>query len=222
MMMQIIKLFFMVKSGMYSSSGSGATDVASGSGAADVDAPHTGVANAEAPDSGATNDEGMPVRAGNEPVIESQIMLTATSHTASGDSGDGMLSLRDMRDKQVEAATESSVKRCDAHLVNTLAYQRRKKSKLPSPPRPVSLVEPALPSEADIHLSIKKIIAQELRIHVADKGTSEIIPPPLGRSRIHAGDLSLYFLLLLFSILCLSFLHGYYSGHFMVSLAVVV
>lgn len=91
-----------------------------------------------------------------------------------------MLSLQDMTDKQVEATTQSSIKICGANLVNTLAYQRCKKLKLPSPPRPVSPVEPIVPSEADIHLSIKKIVAQELGTHVDDKGTSEIIPPPLG------------------------------------------
>lgn len=114
-------------------------------------------------------------------------MLTVTSHTVSGDSGDGMLSQRDMTDTQVEAATESSVKRCGAKLVNTLGYQRRKKLRLPSLARPASPAEHALPSEEDIHLSVKKIVAQELGIRVADKGTGEIIPPPLRGSRFHAG-----------------------------------
>lgn len=192
------RVIFHCKIGHSSSSGSGAADVASGSGVAGVDAPHSGDANVEAHESRAANVEGTPVRAGDEPTNESQIMLTVTSHRASGNSGDGMLSQRDMIDTQVEAATESSVKRCGAQLVNNLAYQRCKKLRLPSPLRPDSPVEPTLPSKADINLSVKKIVAQDLGIRVAEKGAGEIIPPPLSGSRIHAGELSFVFVLLLF------------------------
>ena len=101
-----------------SSSHGGAENVASGSGAADVDTTHlgdahtevrdnvaenvegipdsvvgnvdptqSGDANAEARNSVAGNVEGISDRGGDEPVIESQILLTGTSNTVSSSSG---------------------------------------------------------------------------------------------------------------------------------------
>lgn len=75
--------------------------MASGSGAVDVDTPLSGDANVEAHNTGAGNVEGTPVSGGDEPVNESQIMLTATSHTTLGGSGDGMLRQRDIMSKLI-------------------------------------------------------------------------------------------------------------------------
>ena len=63
-----------------------------------VDPTQSSDANAEARDSVAGNVEGISDRAGDEPVIESQIMLTGTSNTVSSSSGDGVLSQHDMSD----------------------------------------------------------------------------------------------------------------------------
>jgi len=117
-------------------------DLASGNGAEDVDAPHSSDANIEPHDSGAEDVDVTPVVPDDEAANESQIMLTAASNPASGGSGDGILSERDMTYTQFEVATESCVKRCAAQLVNTLAYKRRRKLWLPS--TPVQLHQPSL------------------------------------------------------------------------------
>ena len=109
-----------------------------------------------------------------------------------------------MTDTQVEAATESSVKRCGSQLMENLAYKRRNKLKLQSPPRPAlpatpphqtspvvpprpsSLVMPPSPSQrpsspnalsaSKIHLATKNVVVQELGIRVAEKGIGVAVP----------------------------------------------
>ena len=90
-----------------------------------------------------------------------------------------------MTDTQFDLATESSVKRCGAQLAKNLAYmRRRKKLKLPSPPRSAPPPEPVQLSERDIHLSVMKVVVEEVGIHVADKGTGEVIRPSTGTKQV--------------------------------------
>ena len=153
--------------------------------AGNVDPTQSSDANAEARNSVAGNVEGISDRGGDEPVIESQIMLTGTSNTVSSSSGDGVLSQHDMTDTQFGLATESSVKSSGAQLAKNLAYmRRRKKLKLPSPPRSAPPPEPVQLSERDIHLSVMKVVVQELGIRVADKGTGEVIRPSTGTKQV--------------------------------------
>nr|XP_045089486.1 proline-rich protein 36-like [Aegilops tauschii subsp. strangulata] len=122
-----------------------------------------------------------------------------SSGSASVGSGDGGLSQQGLTDTQAEAATESSVKQCGSQLLKNLAYQRRKKLRLPSPPRSASPTVPSPPpprptspavppgpsqrpsspialSAAEIHLAVKKVVVQELGIRVAEKGTGVAVP----------------------------------------------
>ncbi|XBI16120.1 hypothetical protein VPH35_058435 [Triticum aestivum] len=55
---------------------------------------------------------------------------------------------------------------------------------LPSPPRPAQPPVPAQLSERDIHLSVMKVVVQELGIRVADKGTGEVIRPSTGTKQV--------------------------------------
>ena len=90
-----------------------------------------------------------------------------------------------MTDTQFDLAAESSVKRCGAQLAKKLAYmRRRKKLKLPSPPRSVPPPEPVQLSERDIQLYVMKVVVEELGIRVADKGTGEVIPPSTGTKQV--------------------------------------
>ena len=115
-------------------SGSGTVDVDMGSGPADDETTHLDGATVKAHDGTGPNVEDTPVRPVDDNLIESQILLTGTSHAASVESGDRGLSQQGLTDTQAEAAIDSSVKRCGAELLKNLAYQRRKKLRLPSPP----------------------------------------------------------------------------------------
>ena len=115
-------------------SGSGTVDVDMGSGPADDETTHLDGATVKAHDGTGPNVEDTPVRPVGDNLVESQILLTGTSHAASVESGDGGLSQQGLTDTQAEAATDSSVKRCGSQLLKKLAYQRRKKLRLPSPP----------------------------------------------------------------------------------------
>ncbi|XBI07055.1 hypothetical protein VPH35_135005 [Triticum aestivum] len=176
-------------------SGSGTANVDMGSGPADNDTTHMDDATFKAHEDTGPDVEDTPVRPVDEDLNESQILLTGTSHTTSVGSGDGGLSQQGLTDTQAEAATESSVKRCGSQLLKNLAYQRRKKLRLPSPPRsaspavplhPTSPVVPPSPSQmpsspialsaAEIHLAVKKVVVQELGIRVAEKGTGVVVP----------------------------------------------
>ena len=126
-------------------SGSGTVDVDMGSGPADDETTHLDGATVKAHDGTGPNVEDTPVRPVGDNLVESQILLTGTSHAASVESGDGGLSQQGLTDTQAEAATDSSVKRCGAQLLKNLAYQRRKKLRLPSPSRSASPTVPSPP-----------------------------------------------------------------------------
>ncbi|XBI10907.1 hypothetical protein VPH35_138068 [Triticum aestivum] len=55
---------------------------------------------------------------------------------------------------------------------------------LPSPPRSAPPPEPDQLSERDIHLSVMKVVVEELGIRVADKGTGEVIRPSTGTKKV--------------------------------------
>lgn len=170
-----------------SSSRSGAVNVASGSGVANVDAPHSDDANAKSHDRVGGIVEGTPDGAGDEPMIESQFMPTATSNTISSGSGDGVLSQRDMTDTQFDLATDSSMERCSAQLANTSSYeQKRENLRLPSLPCPASPPRRAQLSDRDIHLSIMKLVIQELAIAWLTRAPVRSFHPQLRLSRFHA------------------------------------
>ncbi|XBI94506.1 hypothetical protein VPH35_031132 [Triticum aestivum] len=115
-------------------SGSGTVDVDMDSGPADDETTHLDGATVKAHDGTGPNVEDTPVRPIGDNLVESQILLTGTSHVASVESGDRGISQQGLTDTQAEAATDSFVKRCGAELLKNLAYQRRKKLRLPSPP----------------------------------------------------------------------------------------
>ena len=126
-------------------SGSGTVDVDMGSGPADDETTHLDGATVKAHDATGPNVEDTPVCPAGDNLVESQILLTRTSHAASVESGDGGLSQQGPTETQAEAATESSVKRCGTQLLKNLAYQRRKKLRLPSPSRSASPTVPSPP-----------------------------------------------------------------------------
>ena len=103
-------------------SGSGTVDVDMGSGPADDETTHLDGATVKAHDGTGPNVEDTPVRPVGDNLVESQILLTGTSHAASIESGDGGLSQQGLTDTQAEATTDSSVKRCGAELLKNLAY----------------------------------------------------------------------------------------------------
>ncbi|XBH87077.1 hypothetical protein VPH35_074620 [Triticum aestivum] len=143
-------------------SGSGTVDVDMGSGPADDETTHLDGATVKAHDGTGPNVEDTPVRPVGDNLIESQILLTGTSHAASIES----------EAQEVEATITPppfSFTNCAI-----------------TPPRPTSPVVPASPSQrpsspialsaSEIHEAVKKVVVQELGIRVAEKGTGASVP----------------------------------------------
>ncbi|KAE8799010.1 hypothetical protein D1007_25631 [Hordeum vulgare] len=152
---------------------------------ADIDNVEEDDANVKADDGAIANIQASPVSAGDEPVIESQIMFTAASYMTLGGSGGGMCSQRGVTDTRTESATDSSMKQCGAQLIKALAYKRRRKNlKLPSSPRPATPCDPAPPSEMDVHAAVKQIVVEELGIGVAEKGSGDVIPASTHKKQV--------------------------------------
>ncbi|KAI4998170.1 hypothetical protein ZWY2020_053512 [Hordeum vulgare] len=77
------------------------------------------------------------------------------------------------------------MKQCGAQLVKALAYKRRHKNlKLPSPPRPASLHDPAPLSDMDVHAAIKQIVFEDLGIGVVEKGSGDVIPASTHKKQV--------------------------------------